>query len=88
MRCLYNFGVDPDTRKIREAPGAIPYIQNIPVEAIERFREQVEFVDMLNIVEPTKISDKVSELLLEKREPFPEEAMWKKDRRICERFLF
>ena len=76
MRSLYNSGVDPNTRKIIDAPGAIPYIENIPLEAIERFRQQVEFVDMLNQVDPEKISQKVSELLSKKSEPFPEDGMW------------
>ena len=76
MRSLYNNGVNPDTRKIIDAPGAIPYIENIPLEAIERFRQQVEFIDMLNVVDPEQITQKVSELVSKKVESFPEEAMW------------
>ena len=39
MRALYQNGVDPETRKIIDAEGAIPYIENIPLEGIEQFRE-------------------------------------------------
>ncbi|NWF96852.1 MAG: tetrahydromethanopterin S-methyltransferase subunit A [Candidatus Thorarchaeota archaeon] len=76
VRALYRNGVDPDTRRIREAEGAIPYIENVPVEAVERFRQQVELVDMLNVSDPEKIAATVDELLSRQVHPFSAEPMW------------
>jgi tetrahydromethanopterin S-methyltransferase subunit A len=76
LRCLHEQGVDPDTRKIIGAPGAIPYIENIPVEAVERFRTQVEFVDMMNNSKPKDIASKVHELNGMNPGIFSEEAIW------------
>ena len=76
LRCLYEQGIDPDTRKIIDAPGAIPYIENIPVEAVERFRSQIEFVDMMNNSRSKDIASKVLELNGMNPGMYPEEAIW------------
>jgi len=76
LRCIYEQGIDPDTRKIIDAPGAIPYIENIPVEAVERFRSQVEFVDMMNNSRPKDIAKRVLELNARNPGVYPEEAIW------------
>jgi len=44
---LHRHGID-GSKRIVEAPGAVPYIENIKDEAIVRFREQVEVIDLLN----------------------------------------
>jgi hypothetical protein len=62
MKSLYENGVDPDTRKIIDAPGAIPYIENVPLEGVERFRHQIEFVDMMNISRADEIAAMAAEL--------------------------
>ncbi len=49
---LWRNGVDPKTRRIVGAEGASPYLPNIPIEAIERFRKQVTIIDMLGIDDP------------------------------------
>ncbi|MHA1652644.1 MAG: tetrahydromethanopterin S-methyltransferase subunit A [Candidatus Thorarchaeota archaeon] len=76
LRSLYHNGIDPDTKKIIDAPGAIPYIENIPLEAVERFRRQVEFVDMMNVSDPDRIAVAVRNLLGRGAEPYPEEPLW------------
>ncbi|TFF67733.1 tetrahydromethanopterin S-methyltransferase subunit A [Candidatus Thorarchaeota archaeon] len=76
LRCLHEFGVNEDNRKILEAPGAIPYIENIPLEAIQRFREQVELVDMMNVSDPDRIRSEAESLLARERDPFPEGPFW------------
>ncbi|MFQ5834165.1 MAG: tetrahydromethanopterin S-methyltransferase subunit A [Candidatus Thorarchaeota archaeon] len=76
MKCLYNNGIEPDTRRIIEAPGAIPYIENIPIEAVERFREQVTFIDMMNISRPDAIAEQVRELNKKSPDAYPKEAIW------------
>jgi tetrahydromethanopterin S-methyltransferase subunit A len=62
MKALYKNGVDPDTRKIIDAPGAIPYIENVPLEGVDRFRTQIEFVDMMNNSRSEEIAEKAAEL--------------------------
>jgi len=52
---LHKNGID-EQHKIIDAPGAIPYIENLKHEAIERFREQVEVVDMIGVTDKTKIT--------------------------------
>jgi len=44
---LVENGIDKDGRII-DSPGAVPYIENISEEAVERFREQVEIIDMID----------------------------------------
>ncbi|MFW9806972.1 MAG: tetrahydromethanopterin S-methyltransferase subunit A [Candidatus Thorarchaeota archaeon] len=76
MRSLYQNGVDSDTRKIIDAEGAIPYIENIPIEGIEQFREQVELIDMINTNDPAKIGAKAKELSSTKPDAYSKGAMW------------
>jgi tetrahydromethanopterin S-methyltransferase subunit A len=56
---LHKNGIDPNHRII-DAPGAIPYIENLREEAIERFRKQLEIVDLLGVKEKEKIDHAVS----------------------------
>ena len=76
MRALYYNGVDPQTRKIIDAEGAIPYIENIPLEGIEQFREQVELIDMINTSDPMKIAAAAKELSAKNPGAFAKGAMW------------
>ncbi|MEW5759236.1 MAG: tetrahydromethanopterin S-methyltransferase subunit A [Candidatus Thermoplasmatota archaeon] len=59
---LHKFGVD-ERNRIVNAKGAIPYIENISKEAIERFRAQVELIDMIGNEEIEKIVSKIDECL-------------------------
>jgi tetrahydromethanopterin S-methyltransferase subunit A len=76
LRALYTNGVDPKTRKIIEAEGAIPYIENIPLEGIERFRQQVELVEMINTLNVQEIERKSAEVAERNPGQFEEGAMW------------
>ncbi|MDH4213203.1 MAG: tetrahydromethanopterin S-methyltransferase subunit A [Candidatus Thorarchaeota archaeon] len=76
LRALFHNGVDPDTRKIINAEGAIPYIENVPLEGIQRFREQIELVDMINILDSTVIQEKAALLAEDNPGPYPKEAIW------------
>ncbi len=76
MKCMYENGVDEKTRKIIEAPGAIPYIENVPLEGVERFRAQVELIDMINISNPAVIAEKAVELLSNDPGAFPDDPIW------------
>ena len=76
FKCLYEYGIDENTRKIIDADGAIPYVENIPIDAIERFRAQVEFIDMMNISNPEVIAEKVNILLAQDPGKYPEDPLW------------
>ncbi|MGY5872172.1 MAG: tetrahydromethanopterin S-methyltransferase subunit A [Candidatus Thorarchaeota archaeon] len=76
LRSLHENGVDPKTRKIIEAEGAIPYIENVPLEGIERFRQQVELIEMINTLNSQKIEETCKELAGQNPGPFSEGAMW------------
>jgi tetrahydromethanopterin S-methyltransferase subunit A len=60
---LHENGVDPDKRKIIGATGAIPFIENIPDEAIERFQAQLELINMIDTEDPDLIQTKVKECI-------------------------
>ncbi len=76
MRALYQNGVDPTTRKIINAEGAIPYIENIPLEGIEQFRDQIELVDMINTSDPAILDTKSRDLSAENPGEYTKGAMW------------
>ncbi|MEM2143354.1 MAG: tetrahydromethanopterin S-methyltransferase subunit A [Candidatus Thorarchaeota archaeon] len=76
IRALFQNGVDPRDRRIVGAEGAIPYIENIPLEAIERFRRQLTLCDMLDVVEPERIRAAAVALISRPVEPLAEEPMW------------
>ena len=76
LRALYHNGVDRDTRKIIDAEGAIPYIENVPLEGIDQFREQIELIEMINKNDPAVIASKASELILKDPGEFSGGAMW------------
>jgi len=76
LRALHQNGVDPETRKIINAEGAIPYIENIPLEGIDQFREQVDLIDMINTNDPAKIAAKAEELDSKNPGEYSNGAMW------------
>jgi len=58
LLALYKHGID-DQHKIVDAPGAIPYIENLDVEALERFHNQIEIIDLIGVCDKAKIDDVV-----------------------------
>jgi hypothetical protein len=75
MKALYENGVDADTRRIVDAPGAIPYIENVPLEGVERFRRQIEFVDMMNNSHADEIAERAKKLQARNPGSFDDEPM-------------
>lgn len=76
LRALYHNGVDRDTRKIIDAEGAIPYIENVPLEGIDQFRNQVELIEMINKNDSSVIAAKTAELLSNDPGEYSGGAMW------------
>jgi tetrahydromethanopterin S-methyltransferase subunit A len=70
---LHKNGIDPDGR-IVGSRGAIPFIENLSPEAIDRFQRQVEVIDRIGLVD----EDEIERIVREHRslsEPFPEPPM-------------
>lgn len=55
FKALKKYGVNPDSKRINKAQGPIPIIGNLPLKAIERFRKQIEIVDLIGIIDPKEI---------------------------------
>ena len=66
LLALHKNGIDPQGR-IVGSKGAIPFIQNLPPEAISRFQEQVELIDCIGLLDVEEIGALVAR---HKREPF------------------
>ena len=74
FEALHQNGVDPDKRSIMGATGAIPYVENIPDEGIERFQSQLEIVSMIDVEDAGAIEAKVKECIEKDPGAFEEEA--------------
>ena len=66
---LHSNGIGDDGRIIG-ARGAVPYIENVPAEAISRFREQVEIIDMTGTMDTDAIMQRIGSL--EKKDAYGE----------------
>lgn len=75
MIALWKNGIDPSNHKIIDTTGAIPFIENLPDAAIERFRAQVEVIDMVGTEDTGAIMAKVNELKARDPGAFPEDPM-------------
>ena len=76
MMALHKNGIDPETHKIVGTKGAIPFIENLPDEAIVRFRDQiVDMIDMMGVEDYGQINAKVKELAAKDPGAYPEDPM-------------
>lgn len=75
IKALHANGVDPEKGKIIDATGAIPFIENMPPEAIQRFRDQVELVDMVDIEDSSDIQSKINDCIVKDSGAFEEETL-------------
>jgi tetrahydromethanopterin S-methyltransferase subunit A len=57
---IHENGIDENGRIIG-SDGAIPFIENIPVDAINRFRQQIEIIDHRGLVDTEKIQSIIDE---------------------------
>ena len=64
-------GVD-ENNKIIDAPGAIPYIENLTKNAIERFRSQIETINLVDVIDKPKINSVIRRCLAESTSPYGE----------------
>ncbi len=62
LKALNKNGIDGNN-KIIGAPGAIPYIENLDIDAIKRFQNQIEIVDLIGVKNIEKINKKIYECI-------------------------
>ena len=68
---LIKNGIDKNNRII-DAPGAIPYIENLTVEAIERFQKQIEVIDLIGISDKKRIESIIDKYITKSPPSFGE----------------
>jgi tetrahydromethanopterin S-methyltransferase subunit A len=71
LSALHANGIDSGGRIIG-ANGAVPYIENISAESIERFMVQVELIDMIGISDMKILLKKIKELAAVRKESIGE----------------
>jgi tetrahydromethanopterin S-methyltransferase subunit A len=59
---LIKNGIDKNNRII-DAPGAIPYIENLNIKAIKRFQKQIEIVDLIGVSDKKRIEKIIGECI-------------------------
>ena len=73
LLAIHANGIDEQGRIIN-SEGAIPFIENIPPDAIKHFRTQVELIDRRGLVDTSEIQAIIEEYK-SKGEPFPQPPM-------------
>jgi len=67
--CLHKSGIDGNNRVVG-AKSAIPFIENLPGQAIERFREQVEIINLIGVTDVKTILKAQDECIGKNPGPF------------------
>ena len=75
MEALYENGIDPEKKVIIGSPGAIPFVENLPVEAVERFQDQITLISMINNENLDEIEEKINECIVNDPGAYEEDAM-------------
>ncbi len=75
FKALHENGCDPEKKSINGATGAIPFVENIPLDGIDRFQHQLEVVDMIDVEDTGAIQAKINECIEKDPGAFEEEAM-------------
>ena len=75
FEALHANGCDPEKKKVIGATGAIPFVENVPMEGVERFQQQLELVSMIDNEDTGSITSKVKECVEKDPGAFEEEAM-------------
>ncbi|MCK4884317.1 MAG: tetrahydromethanopterin S-methyltransferase subunit A [Candidatus Diapherotrites archaeon] len=81
---LKKFGID-ENKRIINSKGAIPFLENLPKEAIDRFREQIQVINLVGIKDTEKIKKEIKQYALENPGSFGEPFLVndkKKERKI------
>jgi tetrahydromethanopterin S-methyltransferase subunit A len=68
---LHQNGIN-DNHRIIDAPGAIPFIENLNEKAIQRFQKQVKVVDLIGETNSEKILEEIKKIAAKNIESFGE----------------
>lgn len=63
IMAFHENGCDDEKKKIIGATGAIPFVENLPFDAIERFQKQVQIINLIDNEDGKAITNKVKELI-------------------------
>lgn len=63
FKALHENGADADKKKIIGATGAIPFVENLPLEGVERFQKQLEIIDLIDTEDIGTIQSKINECI-------------------------
>ncbi|MCD7781793.1 MAG: tetrahydromethanopterin S-methyltransferase subunit A [Methanosphaera sp.] len=75
VEALYSEGIDPEKKSIIGSPGAIPFVENLEVDAVDRFQDQVSLVSMINSEDIDAITESVQECISNDPGAYPEEPL-------------
>jgi tetrahydromethanopterin S-methyltransferase subunit A len=68
---LHKNGID-ETHRIIDAPGAIPYIENLDLKAIQRFQKQITIVNYIDITNTKKLDTIIQKYIIKRPGSFGE----------------
>lgn len=71
LLCLHKNGINENHRVI-DAPGAIPFIENLSEDAVNRFQKQVEIVDLIGETDSSVLQRKIDRIVEKEVECFGE----------------
>lgn len=74
IEALWRNGID-ESKRIKNAPGAIPFVEHLTPEAVERFRSQVQLVSLVNVEDLKVIRKTVEEHVLKDPGAYPAEPL-------------
>ena len=63
LLCLHKNGIN-DNHRIIDAPGAIPFIENLTEDAINRFRDQIEIINFIGETNQITLQKSINEFAL------------------------
>ena len=66
---LHKNGID-NKNKIINAPGAIPYIENLKKGALNRFKKQIQIIDLLGIKDKKIIDKHIDKINIKSTKPY------------------
>ena len=66
---LHKYGLD-ENNKIINAPGAIPYIENLNMEAITRFQNQITILNYINLTDKKKLDKIINSYIIKKTKSY------------------
>ena len=69
--CLHRNGIN-ENHRIIDAPGAIPFIENLDEQAIERFQKQVRIINLIGKNDSDFLNEMIGEIVAKQPKPFGE----------------